>query len=261
MAKHSRRESVRLTLDKQTLTIEATFKYTDACFSLHPESRIAYADLIESGIRRKWQTSFTVDEALSVALERFAEKTKHAVPKRPLIGETLDVQVRLYRAPEHGMLYGESIRPPAKPIRVRLSRTTLLPSRVGSPLWRRGWGYFRVGQIEGLGLNWTRTERGLMTMAPYPHMWQIESVAAHEFGHLMGLGDAYGAIYRFFYEAPGTRNFLMRNNRQLSSRELAMVLDAERLNKMQFFPKKFERARFTLGLKREIERIKKQVDA
>lgn len=255
----SRREPVQITLDKQTLTIEATFRYGASCFNLHPASQIAYADLIEAGIRRKWTTSFEVDERLQRALELFADRRNLPQKRRPDVTKRLQVEVKIYRHPLHGMTYGDTVKPAEKPIHIRLSRTTLLPSRVGSPLWRRVWGFFRVFQIEGLGLNWTRKERGIMTMAPYPSVWQVESVAAHEFGHLMGLGDAYGAIYRFFYEAPGTDDYLMRNNRRLSSEELAMVLDAERKNKMQFFPKSFEKKRFKAGLKREIARIKKQV--
>ena len=256
----SRRESVRITLTKQKLTIEATFRYTDACFDLHPASGLAYADLIEAGIRRKWTTSFLVNERLKESLKHFAQKHKLNEKMQPDVGQKLQVEVKIYRDPKHGMIYGDAISPPLKAIPIRLSRTTLLPSRVGSPVWRRAWGIFRVFQIESLGLNWTRKERGIMTMAPYPEVWQIESVAAHEFGHLMGLGDAYGAIYRFYYQAPGTDNYLMRNNRKLSVEELSMVLDADRKNRMQFFPKSFDGARFKTGLKKEIARIKKQIE-
>lgn len=253
------REPVRFSTKRHGVTIEATLRYSPSCFNAHAHYGVAYADLIESGIRRVWNTSLTVDERLALAVARYCRENglSHGAPEP---GETYTVRMVLYRDPQHGMLYGDGVLPPVRSIPVRLASSTLLPSRVGSPFWRRGWGIFRRFQLESLGLNWSRRARGRMTMAPYRHIWQIEPVAAHEFGHLMGLGDAYGAIYRYYSAAPGTDNYLMRSNRALSSEELAMVFDAQRENRMQFFPKRFERAQFKAGFQKEIARLKKQLD-
>lgn len=253
------REPVRFTTSRTGVLIEASLRFTASCLRPHPYYNVPCADLIEAGIRRVWNTSFTVDERLAAAVERYCRQNK-LTHELPAPGDTFQVTTVLYRDPVHGMLYGDDIQPPTASIPIRLARSTVLPSRVGSSFWRRGWGLFRRFQLESAGLNWSRRWRGRMTMAPYRRIWQIEPVAAHEFGHLMGLGDAYGAIYRYYAAAPGTDNYLMRNNRALSVEELAMVFDAQRENRMQFFPKHFDRAQFKAGFKKEIARLKKQLD-
>ncbi len=73
-------------------------------------------------------------------------------------------------------------------------------------------------------------------------------VSAHEFGHILGLGDAYAAHYRFFYEAPGTRDYMMNHNTAVSPEEAAMVRRAQETGKMQYFPIKFSAKRFIKGV-------------
>jgi len=53
-------------------------------------------------------------------------------------------------------------------------------------------------QLEKVLDNWTIKNPGQVWL------YDAEKDAAHEFGHLLGLGDAYGANYRFFSEAPNT---------------------------------------------------------
>lgn len=69
-----------------------------------------------------------------------------------------------------------------------------------------------------------------------------QQICAHEFGHILGLGDAYGANYRFFYEAPCTGNYMMCHNRTVQPEELEMVLRAHLTNRMQYFPKNSRKA-------------------
>ena len=73
-------------------------------------------------------------------------------------------------------------------------------------------------------------------------------MAAHEFGHVLGLGDAYAANYRFYYEAPGTKNYMMNRNVRVSEEEVQMVLKAHKTGKMQYFPMEVSLKRFFKGL-------------
>ncbi|TCK93202.1 pregnancy-associated plasma protein-A [Natranaerovirga hydrolytica] len=65
-------------------------------------------------------------------------------------------------------------------------------------------------------------------------------VSAHEFGHVLGIGDAYpskednrpGAGHGFD-ETP--HNMLMRNNSVLTSNEVEMVWEAWKTNEWQYF--------------------------
>lgn len=109
---------------------------------------------------------------------------------------------------------------------------------VSSPCIRWGWGIFTTLCPESAMLNWSPTAPGRINMNPWFSEKYYESVAAHEFGHVLGIGDAYGAHYRFFYEAPGTENYMMNNDRSVAPQELLMVLKAHETGRMQYFPYK-----------------------
>lgn len=111
-------------------------------------------------------------------------------------------------------------------------------SFVLSPLWRWLWGYL-TGHRECATLNWSLQQPGRIFMIKYGSLYRFRQTCAHEFGHILGLGDAYPAFYRFYYEAPGTRGYMMNNNHAVSNEELSMVLKAHRSGKMQYFPCKF----------------------
>jgi hypothetical protein len=130
-----------------------------------------------------------------------------------------------------------------------------MPAHVVSPWYRRIWGIFKTGQLESLGTNWSIKQPGRMVLPPAEHIGinRFEHIAAHEAGHLFGLGDAYGAVYRFFYEAPGTRYFMMNSNYRVHSREIVMLLEAHQTARMQFFPRKWGWKQFRLGFIRELE--------
>ena len=124
-----------------------------------------------------------------------------------------------------------------------------MPAHVISPFYRRIWGIFRTGQIESLGFNWSPEHPGAMIMPPYGQPALIGSVAAHEMGHILGIGDAYGAIYRFYCAAPGTQAYMMHSNRQVQPQEIRMMLMAHSSGRMQFFPKSWDAQRFFRGLR------------
>lgn len=126
----------------------------------------------------------------------------------------------------------------------------------GDPL--RGWKFainelknipeaIETGQLEKALYNWDIKKPG--------QMWLYKPEdAAHEFGHLLGLGDAYGAFYRQNKDAPPTTQLknvygedqtynvpladdLMRGYTTLSDVDLAMLLDAWRTGEAQYFDK------------------------
>ena len=78
-------------------------------------------------------------------------------------------------------------------------------------------------------------------------------IEAHEAGHTLGIGDAYGANYRFFYETPGTGNYMMCHSRRVQPEELEMVFRAHLTNRMQYFPWKFVPGIFLSGFHRMLK--------
>ncbi len=75
---------------------------------------------------------------------------------------------------------------------------------------------------------------------------------AHEFGHILGLGDAYDAFYRFFYSAPGTDSYMMRFNRKVAPEEILMCMKAHRTGRMQYFPCVFDLETVLTRIKRKV---------
>jgi len=120
-------------------------------------------------------------------------------------------------------------------------------SYVMSRWWRWGWGLFRSSfHPESFMINWSRRHPGnihLNLRRKYTKD-RFMRVAAHEFGHILGLGDAYDAHYRFYYEVPGTENYMMNSNIRVSEEEAQMVRRAQQTGKMQYFPIKFSAKHF-----------------
>ena len=120
-------------------------------------------------------------------------------------------------------------------------------SYVMSRWWHWGWGLFRSSfHPESFMINWSRRHPGnihLNLRRKYTKD-RFMRVAAHEFGHILGLGDAYDAHYRFYYEVPGTENYMMNSNIRVSEEEAQMVRRAQQTGKMQYFPIKFSAKHF-----------------
>ena len=132
-------------------------------------------------------------------------------------------------------------------------------SFVSSQPWRWVWGLFGYLSLESTMLNWSRTFPGIINMKKYKFLPTFKKTCAHEFGHILGIGDAYGARYRFYYEVPDSTGYMMNNNVEVQPEELMMVLRAHQTGRMQYFPIVFNFKTYFDGLKREIKYYQKQI--
>jgi len=126
-----------------------------------------------------------------------------------------------------------------------------MPAHVVSPLYRRFWGLFKSGHLESLGLNWSPDQPGRMILPVGLEPDRLGSVAAHEAGHLFGIGDAYAALYRFYDPAPGTGDYMMHSLGRVHAEEIRMMLKAHATGRMQYFPVRFQFRRLIGGLRRD----------
>jgi len=138
-------------------------------------------------------------------------------------------------------------RPHVNILPAKVSQTSYVMSR----WYRWGWGLFRCSlHPESFMLNWSLKNPGNihLNIRRYRTKGHFKRMAAHEFGHVLGLGDAYAANYRFYYEAPDTKNYMMNRNVRVSEEEVQMVLKAHKTGKMQYFPMEVSLKRFFKGL-------------
>lgn len=126
-------------------------------------------------------------------------------------------------------------------------------SFVASSPWRWLWGMPFYLCPESVMLNWSPYEPGTIHMHKYMSLKYFKKVIAHEFGHVLGIGDAYGAHYRFYYEAPNTSTYMMNNNLNVNPEELMMVLRAHETKRMQYFPIKLSLKNYINGLKKDFK--------
>lgn len=115
--------------------------------------------------------------------------------------------------------------------------------------WRWLWGLPFNGSLESFALNWSPYQPGIINLNQYYSLGRYEQVAAHEFGHLLGIGDCYDAPYRFFYQMPNVNSYMMCYNRKVQDMELEMVLTAHLKRRMQYFPIKFSFKTFIKGIR------------
>lgn len=186
-----------------------------------------YAELICEGIKRHWSGRYELGD-----------------PEHPDL-LTVTVVIQIVR------------NKPAVPVKIR--RLLVMPAHVISPFYRRLWGILRTGQLESLGHNWSPCQPGMIIMPPYENADQVGRIAAHEMGHIFGIGDAYAAIYRFYAAAPGTQNYMMHSNRQVQPHEIRMLLRAHSSGRMQFFPKRWNARVFRAGLSRDIRQTVRRI--
>ena len=249
---------VQMIITGNRLVIRFFVKYAPNMYNLFPGTNLTYADVCESGVRKNWSGRFAfpwlADDGYERAHARMSARVLHETrdpnDQDLVLGTpTVRVSVEFIRYDN----YREMKKyPDQRVVPIRLSNGYVLPAHVSSPYWRWGWGFFRNFQLEATSLNWTRNEPGRVTLQKTTDRYSFEQIAAHEIGHVLGLGDAYAANYRFFYEAPGTGDYMMCHNRKVQPDELEKVLYAHITNRMQYFPRKFSLKTIYAGLKRAI---------
>ena len=180
------------------------------------------ADLIEAGIRQAWSGVYRLN--LTGPEDEFL----------------VFVQVVIHRDRRR------------RPVRICLKRLLIRPAHVISPVWRRIWGVFKTGQLESMGTNWAPTHPGKMILPIGLSPVTLRQIAAHEAGHLFGLGDAYGAVYRFYHGVQGKERYMMYSNQEVHPEEIVMLLNAHQTGRMQFFPRSWNTTRFVQGLRTDI---------
>lgn len=251
-----RKVPIQLILKGNSVRIRVFVRYSSKMFRYYPGTNITYADVAEAGIRRNWSGKYPMSWLEDDGYEMARAHASYRVLSQD--NNPSDEQMR--PDPSSARVTLEFIRyqtpqavneyPKQRFFRVKLSYSENAAGHVNSPIWRWFWGFFKAGQPESMTLNWSRTHPGIATIRQSDDRHTFQQECAHEFGHLLGLGDAYGADYRFYFEAPGTTDFMMNQNRRVNPQELEMVLTAHFYNRMQFFPKQFHFGTFFRGLRR-----------
>ncbi len=215
--KRPERTPIQLFPSQDNLLISVNLEFSEDAKKLRPEgSPLTYAELVVKGICRFWSGDFLLplpDMGLPIKVE---------------------VQVTSNRR--------------RRAAAVRVKRMLFKPPHVRSPWYRFFWGLPRTRQLESIGTNWKLEQPGIMVLPLMQDPEQVQRIAAHEAGHFFGIGDAYGAIYRFYHAAPGTEQFMMHSNNTVQAAEILMMLQAHSLNRMQFFPRRFNWETFRKGL-------------
>ncbi|HOO60807.1 MAG TPA: hypothetical protein PKV44_00050 [Bacillota bacterium] len=248
---------VQFIIHGNTLKIRIFVRYSENMFQFFPGTTITYADIAEAGIRRNWMGKYPFPWIEDDGYERSRVHAHYRVlteetdisyspdirPDAPSVRATLEF-IR-YQSPEAINYFPEQ-----RFIRVSMRTSRFSSAEVTSPLWRWVWGFFRSGQWEALNFNWSRKHPGRVHLSKRDDRQTFQQQCAHEFGHIVGIGDAYAANYRYFYEAPNTTDFMMNNNKRVHPQEIEMALYAHATNKMQYFPKRFSWKSFWTGYTR-----------
>lgn len=251
---------IQLQLTESGLVIDCLFTYNSRALGPRKEAEkdLSWADAIEAGIRQHWTGNWPLSQGLIQAMELFCQKRKLSLDLSTMT--SLAVKMTIKRQ-ERGRLtpgllsFKSSLTRRRRPARIYVRPSFILPAHVASPLHRRFWGIFKSGQLESIGLNWSPKQPGYMVIPSQTPDWRLAGVAAHEAGHLFGLGDAYAAWYRFYAPAKGTEAYMMRANQRVQTEEVAMLIRAQATGRMQYFPREFKLRTILAGLGTSLKRL------
>lgn len=241
------------------LRIRFFVRYSSKMLRYFPGTNITYADVFEAGVRTNWSGKYSFDWMADDGYEKAKAKASFRVltNANDPSDEELDpdfpsarVSVEFIR---HGSPEAINNYPRQHFFKVAFTLFHSFPAHVISPPWRWYWGFFKYFQLESTHLNWSRKHPGKVVLQKKLSRHSFQQTGAHEIGHLLGIGDAYGANYRFFYEAPNTGNYMMCHSRKVQPEELEMALTAHATDRMQYFPKKFISSVFISGIRRTLK--------
>jgi len=250
---------VQLHITGNKLRIIFFVRYSKKLLKYFPGTDITYADIFEAGIRTNWTGKYTFDWLADDGYE----KAKAKASFRVLTNENNPTDEEIYPDVPSARVNVEFVRkgspkainefPKQRFFSVTFTLLNSFASFVVSPPWRWYWGFFKSFQLESTHLNWSVRHPGKIVMQKKTDRHAFQQTGAHEAGHLLGIGDAYAANYRFYYEAPNTSEYMMCHSRRVQPEELEMVLTAHLTNRMQYFPKKMIPSVFLSGLHRSIK--------
>ncbi len=246
---------VQLHITGNKLQIRFYFRYSKNMLDLFPGTNLTYADIAEDGIRENWSGKYSFPWLKDDGYERAHAKANVRVldnnespsdeeiaPHKPSVRTSVEF-IRYSGKNSHDA-------PKQRYVSISLTNGALFPAHVISSPWRWYWGFFRTFQLESFHLNWSKKHPGRVTLQKDSDRNTYRQICAHEVGHLLGIGDAYGANYRFFYETPGTGHYMMCHNRKVQPAEMEMMFQSHMTNRMHYFPKKFDMKTFVAGIKR-----------
>ncbi len=241
------RQPIIVSFDNQRIHIDCLFTFNKKALKMTTsDTETLFVDAIESGIRDNWSGTYDLTEDLRSELQYFSRYFRFdddsCFEDERELKSHIEVNVSIQRDQRGGLpplfrVIARILTGKRRPARIYVRRSLFLPAHVASPLPRRIWGIFRTGQLESIGLNWSPRFPGYMTIPQNTKLHRLGQVAAHEAGHLFGIGDAYDAWYRFYHATPGTEQYMMRNNNRVQSHEIAMLLRAHTRGKMSYFPR------------------------
>lgn len=225
----------------------------------------SYQKEIQSGVITHWSGSYYLNSTLRQACNNFFQKycpnENENLANMDQINFSINFQIdplSVNFSPR--LLYIKRLFSKHKrPIPIYVKKLKIMPSHVASGFFRRFWGFFKYFKIVTFGFNWSRNFPGYAVINQSANSHTLKSLAAHEFGHLFGLDDAYDAWYRFYYAAPETENYMMHYNKEVQSEEIAMLINAYTQNRIQFFPIKFNFKTIQKGFRTEIKYYRKKL--
>lgn len=247
------------------LTVKVAFNQRAYKFKLKDMN---YKDHVCQAVCEKWSNNYSLIPELKVACNAFFENNKKQQSLSSLHQSEIPFLVKVLEDPLSGVYRPRFLyllrlfKKEQRPIPIYIKKGNLIPSHVASGFFRRFWGIFIYRRLVSIGYNWSKNYPGYSVIKQYNNIHILHSIAAHEFGHLFGIGDAYAVWYRFYYPAPKTENYMMHYNKKVNPQEIAMLIQAFSTNRIQFFPIKFKwknvKRGFASGVKSFSKKLKKR---
>lgn len=232
---------VNISMCENKITITAHVKFAPALLKPYESSE----ENVKDTYLAKKPEGYTFADAAIEGIKEYWGK-KYTLPG---FDEPVEVEVNLIRYDDPNAIYDKKQRF----FKIRMTKISNT-SFVTSKPWRWLWGMPFYLAPESAMLNWSPYEPGTINMQKYKYLANFKKTVAHEFGHVLGIGDAYDAHYRFFYEAPNTASYMMNNNVSVHPNELMMVLRAHETGRMQYFPFEIHPKAYFKELFRRIKR-------
>ncbi|HEX2947946.1 MAG TPA: hypothetical protein VHT96_18560 [Clostridia bacterium] len=221
-------QAIQLSVKGNTVTIKAYINFTGDANKLFGNTGKSFAEIVTEGIKERWTTTIEGSDYDFI---------------NGLKGNTVVEIVSMIP----GKQYFNT--PEQKYLHIDIDDSDPLPviGGIGKLIGEPDWSH--ISHRDGSGDEWSKSNNGDITLydnyygSPYTEN-KIKSVAAHEFGHALGIGDIYA-------EANGGKELIsndeitdgrwgissdiMWGNGKVSSNDVEMVLEAFKTDEWQYF--------------------------